>query len=45
MQSVRRMAAELMIRKIENPIVLITDSNYATADEHLIHFAGYFENY
>lgn len=39
MQSVRRMAAELMIRKIENPIVLITDSNYATADEHLIHFA------
>jgi (E)-4-hydroxy-3-methylbut-2-enyl-diphosphate synthase len=39
MQSVRRMFIELMIRKIKNPVVLITDSNCQTPDEHLIHFA------
>ncbi len=39
MQSVRRMFVELMNRKIQNPVVLITDSGWQTPDEHLIHFA------
>ncbi|MCX6316713.1 MAG: (E)-4-hydroxy-3-methylbut-2-enyl-diphosphate synthase [Bacteroidetes bacterium] len=43
MQSVRRMIAELMMRKINNPVILITDSPTGNADqtpdEHLIHFA------
>lgn len=39
MQSVRRMMMELQSRKIKNPVVLITDSNSQTPDEHLIHFA------
>ncbi|WP_276480645.1 (E)-4-hydroxy-3-methylbut-2-enyl-diphosphate synthase [Paraflavitalea pollutisoli] len=39
MQSVRRMVTELQARKIKNPVVLITDSNEQTPDEHLIHFA------
>ena len=39
MQSVRRMYAELVGRGIKNPVVNITDSNWQTADEHLIHFA------
>ncbi|HEV7334040.1 MAG TPA: (E)-4-hydroxy-3-methylbut-2-enyl-diphosphate synthase [Flavisolibacter sp.] len=39
MQSVRRMFIELMNRGIKNPVVLITDSMWQTADEHLIHYA------
>ncbi|PZF73880.1 (E)-4-hydroxy-3-methylbut-2-enyl-diphosphate synthase [Taibaiella soli] len=39
MQSVRRMCTEIQNRNIHNPIILITDSNAATPDEHLIHFA------
>jgi (E)-4-hydroxy-3-methylbut-2-enyl-diphosphate synthase len=39
MQSVRRMYAELIGRGIKNPVFNITDSNWQTADEHLIHFA------
>ncbi len=39
MQSVRRMFVELMNRQIKNPVVLITDSNWQTADEHLIHYS------
>ncbi len=39
MQSVRRMFMELTIRAIRNPVVLITDSNGQSIDEHLIHFA------
>jgi (E)-4-hydroxy-3-methylbut-2-enyl-diphosphate synthase len=39
MQSVRRMFIELMNRKIQNPVILITDSNWSTADEHLIHYS------
>ena len=35
----RRMFIELKERKINNPVVLITDSDWQTADEHLIHFA------
>ena len=39
MQSVRRLFVELFDRKARNPVVLITDSNWQTPDEHLIHFA------
>jgi len=39
MQSVRRMYVELMNNRIKNPVINITDSNWQTADEHLIHFA------
>ncbi|MCX6337060.1 MAG: (E)-4-hydroxy-3-methylbut-2-enyl-diphosphate synthase [Bacteroidetes bacterium] len=39
MPAVRRMFMELNLRDIKNPVVLITDSNWQTADEHLIHFA------
>ena len=39
MQSVRRMYVELMNRGIRNPAINITDSNWQTADEHLIHLA------
>lgn len=39
MQSVRRMFIELQNKAIKNPVVLITDSNWQTPDEHLIHFA------
>jgi len=39
MQSVRRMCIELADRGIPHPLVFITDSNWSTADEHLIHFA------
>ena len=39
MQSVRRMYVELMNREIKNPVINITDSNWQTADEHLIHYA------
>jgi (E)-4-hydroxy-3-methylbut-2-enyl-diphosphate synthase len=39
MPAVRRMFMELMERGIRNPVVLITDSNWQTADEHLIHYS------
>lgn len=39
MQSVRRMFVELMQRGIHNPVVLMTDSNWQTPDEHLIHYS------
>ena len=39
LQAVRRMFIELQARQIKNPVVVITDSHWATADEHLIHFA------
>lgn len=39
MQSVRRMFIELAERNSRNPVVLITDSNKQTIDDHLIHFA------
>ena len=39
MQSVRRMYAELLSRRIKNPVINITDSHWQSADEHLIHFA------
>lgn len=39
MPAVRRMFVELVSRNIKNPVVLIVDSNWRTADEHLIHYA------
>jgi (E)-4-hydroxy-3-methylbut-2-enyl-diphosphate synthase len=39
MQSVRRMYVELMNRGIKNPVINITDSNWHTTDEHLVHYA------
>ncbi|RYZ31079.1 MAG: 1-hydroxy-2-methyl-2-(E)-butenyl 4-diphosphate synthase, partial [Sphingobacteriales bacterium] len=39
MIAVRRMCVELMNRSIKNPVVLIVDSAWQTADEHLIHYA------
>ncbi|SJZ58915.1 (E)-4-hydroxy-3-methylbut-2-enyl-diphosphate synthase [Sediminibacterium ginsengisoli] len=39
MPSVRRMFMELLERKIQNPVILVTDSNGIAADEHLIHYA------
>ena len=39
MQSVRRMFVELSEKKINNPVILLTDSYWQTPDEHLIHFA------
>jgi (E)-4-hydroxy-3-methylbut-2-enyl-diphosphate synthase len=39
MQAIRSVFADLGNRKIDNPVILITDSNMQTPDEHLIHFA------
>jgi (E)-4-hydroxy-3-methylbut-2-enyl-diphosphate synthase len=39
MPAVRRMFMELMNRKIQNPVILITDSDWQTVDEHLVHYS------
>ena len=39
MQSVRRMIVEMVTNKIEIPVIIMVDSNWQTADEHLIHYA------
>ena len=39
MPAVRRMFIELKNRNFRNPAILIVDSNWQTADEHLVHFA------
>jgi (E)-4-hydroxy-3-methylbut-2-enyl-diphosphate synthase len=39
MQAVRRMAIALMEMDLEQPIILMNDSYWQSADEHLIHFA------
>lgn len=39
MQSIRRMFVELMQRKIDNPVVIISDSGGHTPDEHLVKLA------
>jgi len=38
-QLIRRLFIELENRNIKNPVILIVDSNWQTADEHLIHYA------
>ena len=40
MAAIRRMFIELMERRINNPVVIICDSNWQTADEHLVHYAS-----
>lgn len=39
MQSVRSMFVELMEKQVKNPAIIIVDSNWQTADQHLVHFA------
>lgn len=39
MPAIRRMMVELTARKISNPVIFVNDSNWRTADEHLIHYA------
>jgi len=39
MTAVRRMFIELMNRGIKTPAIIIVDSNWQTADEHLVHYA------
>ncbi len=39
MQSIRSMFIELLNKGINNPVVIICDSNWQTADEHLIHYS------
>ena len=39
MPAVRRMFIELMNREIENPVILMCDSHWQSADEHLIHYS------
>lgn len=39
MPAVRRMFVELLNRNVKNPVILTVDSNWQTADEHLIHYA------
>jgi (E)-4-hydroxy-3-methylbut-2-enyl-diphosphate synthase len=39
MQAVRCLFIELMDKGINNPAVLIADSNWQTSDEHLVHYA------
>lgn len=39
MPAIRRMFMELLNRQINNPVVIITDSNWHSTDEHLIHYS------
>jgi len=39
MQSVRSIFVELLNKGIKNPVILICDSHWQTADEHLIHYS------
>jgi (E)-4-hydroxy-3-methylbut-2-enyl-diphosphate synthase len=39
MQSIRRMFVELVKNDVRNPAIVICDSNHATTDESLIHYA------
>jgi len=39
MSAVRRMFMELENRQIKSPAILLTDSNWQTIDEHLIHYS------
>lgn len=39
MPAIRRMFMELMNRNISNPAIILCDSYWQTADEHLIHYA------
>jgi (E)-4-hydroxy-3-methylbut-2-enyl-diphosphate synthase len=39
MQSIRKRYWELAAYEVKNPTIIITDSHWQTADEHLIHYA------
>ena len=39
MPAVRRLLMELVMRKIQNPVVLYCESGWQTTDEHLIHYS------
>jgi (E)-4-hydroxy-3-methylbut-2-enyl-diphosphate synthase len=39
MQSVRAMLVHFIQQKITNPVLLLTNSQWSTSDEHLIHYA------
>ncbi len=39
MQTVRRMFVEMAAKKVTNPVILICDSNHATMEQSLIHYA------
>ena len=39
MSAVRRMMVRFMELQIANPVILVTDSQWSTIDEHLIHYA------
>jgi len=39
MQSIRKVFVDLIKNNIKNPVVIVTDSNWETTDEHLVHFA------
>lgn len=39
MQSIRKRYWELTEKNVRNPTIIITDSHWQTADEHLIHYA------
>jgi (E)-4-hydroxy-3-methylbut-2-enyl-diphosphate synthase len=39
MQSIRKRYWELAEQEVRNPTIIITDSNWNTADEHMIHYA------
>ncbi|NCT94231.1 MAG: (E)-4-hydroxy-3-methylbut-2-enyl-diphosphate synthase [Chitinophagaceae bacterium] len=39
MPAVRRMFMELMLQEVNNPVIIIVDSQWKTTDEHLIHYA------
>ena len=40
MPAVRQALIQMQENNIENPVILMTDSNWKTSDEHLIHFAA-----
>jgi (E)-4-hydroxy-3-methylbut-2-enyl-diphosphate synthase len=39
LQSIRSMFADLQKININNPVIIVTDSNWQSADEHLVHYA------
>ncbi len=39
MQSIRRMCMELIIRKVSNPVIIISDSNHNTLNQALVHYS------
>jgi (E)-4-hydroxy-3-methylbut-2-enyl-diphosphate synthase len=39
LQSIRSMFADLQKSDINNPVIIVTDSNWQSADEHLVHYA------